>query len=250
MKLRTLPLGIALLAVSCLSHAHGHGHGHWAYEGHAGPQHWGELDPGFTACKNGKEQSPINISTAKQSSALQPIAFSYKASAAELVNNGHTIQVNLADGGSIKLDNEEFALIQFHFHTPSEEQIGGRHFPMVAHLVHKSATGRLAVVAVLLELGQENAALKETFSAMPAQAGEKRALSGGFNTSSLLPQDRSYYAFKGSLTTPPCSEGVRWQVLQKPVQISVAQFAAFKGLYPMNARPIQPSHGRRVMSGR
>lgn len=247
MKLRTLPLGVALLAASCLVQAHDHGH--WAYEGHAGPHHWGELNPGFTACKHGKEQSPINISAAKKSSDLKPITFSYKASAAEIVNNGHTIQVNLADGGSIKLGDETFTLLQFHFHTPSEEQIDGRHFPMVAHLVHKSAPGKLAVVAVLFELGQENAALKEAFSAMPTKAGEKRTLSEPFNTTGLLPQDRSYYAFQGSLTTPPCSEGVRWQVLQKTVQISVGQFAAFKGLYPMNARPIQPLHGRRVLSG-
>lgn len=244
MKLRAPLLGIALFAAAGLSQAHGH----WGYEGHEGPHHWGELDPGFMACKNGKEQSPINITTAKKSADLKPIAFSYKASAAEVVNNGHTIQVNLADGGSIKLGDEEFKLLQFHFHTPSEEQIDGRHFPMVAHLVHKSADGKLAVVAVLLELGQENAALKETFGNMPAKAGDKQTLSAGLNAADLLPQDRTYYAFKGSLTTPPCSEGVRWQVLQKPVSISVGQFAAFKGLYPMNARPIQPLHGRRVMS--
>lgn len=246
MKLRTLPLGMALLAASCLSHAQGHSH--WGYEGHAGPHHWGELDPSFTACKHGKEQSPINISTAQKAAELKPVVFNYKASAAEIVNNGHTIQVNLADGGSIQLGDEAFKLLQFHFHTPSEEQIDGRHFPMVAHLVHQSAAGKLAVVGVLLELGQENAALKETFGAMPAKVGEKQALAGHINMAELLPQDRSYYAFKGSLTTPPCSEGVRWQVLKQPVSISVGQFAAFKGLYPMNARPVQPLHGRRVMS--
>ncbi|MDE2598910.1 MAG: carbonic anhydrase family protein [Rhodocyclaceae bacterium] len=250
MQLRTLPLGLALLAASCLSlaHDHSHGHGHWGYEEHKGPHLWGELDPAFTTCKHGKEQSPINITATKKSAKLKPIAFNYKAGAAEIVNNGHTIQINLADGGSIKLGDEEFKLLQFHFHTPSEEQVDGRHFPMVAHLVHKSADGKLAVVAVLLELGQENAALREAFSAMPAQAGEKQDLAAGFNTADLLPQDRSYYAFQGSLTTPPCSEGVRWQVLRTPVQISVGQFAAFKGLYPMNARPVQPLHGRRVMS--
>lgn len=248
MKLRIPMLGAALLTAACLSFAGDHAH--WGYEGHAGADHWGDLDPAFKTCKNGRQQSPINIAGAVKSAALKPIVFHYTASAAEVLNNGHTIQINLADGGSIELGGETFKLLQFHFHTPSEEQIDGRHFPMVAHLVHKSASGKLAVVAVLLELGAENAALKPVFDNMPAQSGATQALAANFNVADLLPSNRAYYAFQGSLTTPPCSEGVRWQVLQQPVAISVGQFAAFKGLYPMNARPIQPLHGRRVMTGR
>lgn len=244
MKLRTPLLGAALLAASCLSHAADHTH--WGYEGHEGADHWGKLDPAFKTCKIGKEQSPINITSATKSADLKPIAFAYTAGAADIVNNGHTIQVNLANGGSIKLGADEFKLLQFHFHTPSEEQIDGKSFPLVAHLVHKSADGKLAVVAVLFTLGKENAALKNVFNAMPTQSGASKPLAGGFNAASLLPQDQAYYAFKGSLTTPPCSEGVRWQVLKQPVEMSVEQFAAFKAIYPMNARPVQPLHGRKV----
>lgn len=246
MKLRTPVLGAILLAASCLSLAANPAH--WAYEGHEGTEHWGDLDPAFKACKSGKEQSPINITTAKKSAELKPIAFAYTASNVEVLNNGHTIQVNLASGGTIKLGKEEFKLLQFHFHTPSEEQIDGKSFPLVAHLVHKSADGELAVVAVLFELGKENVALKAVFNSMPTQGGGSQALSNGFNASSLLPQDQAYYAFKGSLTTPPCSEGVRWQVLKQTQEISVEQFAAFKALYPLNARPVQPLHGRKVQS--
>ena len=246
MKLRTPVLAAILLATSCLSYAAGQTH--WEYEGHGGTEHWGDLDPAFTTCKTGKEQSPINITTAKKSADLKPIAFAYTPSAAEVVNNGHTIQVNLTNGGSIKLGQDEFKLLQFHFHTPSEEQIDGKSFPLVAHLVHKSADGQLAVVAVLFTLGKENAALKNVFNTIPAQGGTSKPLAGNFNASDLLPQDQAYYAFKGSLTTPPCSEGVRWQVLKQTQDISVEQFAAFKGPYPLNARPVQPLHGRKVQS--
>lgn len=245
MNLRTPLLGATLFAASCLSFAADHAH--WAYEGHSGPDHWGELDPAFKACEAGREQSPINITTSEKSAALKPIAFNYGASNSEIVNNGHTIQINLASGGTIKLGNDEYTLLQFHFHTPSEEQVDGRHFPLVAHLVHKDANGRLAVVAVLFELGQENAALKNIFAALPTDAGTAKPLPT-FNTADLLPQDRAYYAFKGSLTTPPCAEGVRWQVLKQPLTISVAQFAAFKAIYPFNARPVQPLNGRKVLS--
>lgn len=243
MKLRTPLLSAALLAASGLLHAADHVH--WDYEGQAGTEYWGTLDPTFKTCKAGKEQSPINITAATQSAELKPIGFAYTAGAADIVNNGHTIQVNLANGGSIKLGQDEFKLLQFHFHTPSEEQINGKSFPLVAHLVHKSANGELAVVAVLFNLGKENAALKHVFHSLPTQRGASKSL-GSLNAADLLPQDRAYYAFKGSLTTPPCSEGVRWQVLKHAQEISVEQFAAFKALYPMNARPVQPLHGRKV----
>lgn len=246
MKLRIPLLGAALLAASCSSFAAGPAH--WGYEGHEGADHWGKLDPSFKTCKTGKEQSPINITSTKKSADLKPIGFAYSPSAAEVVNNGHTIQVNLANGGSIKLGQDEFQLLQFHFHTPSEEQIDGKSFPLVAHLVHKSTDGKLAVVAILFTLGKENAALKNVFGTMPAQGGTSKPLAGNFNAADLLPQDQAYYAFKGSLTTPPCSEGVRWQVLKQTQEISVEQFAAFKGLYPLNARPVQPLHGRKVQS--
>ena len=221
-------------------------HKHWGYSGDADASHWGDLEPGFTGCKLGKEQSPIDIQKAEKS-ALQPLGFSYGASAAEVVNNGHTIQVNLKEGGSVKLKDGEFKLLQFHFHTPSEEKINGEAYPLVAHLVHKNAEGKLAVVAVLFKVGKENGALKPVFDALPAKAEDKKALDKPINATDFLPVERGYYAFMGSLTTPPCSEGVRWQVLKQSVEISEAQLGAFKKLYAMNARPVQPLNGRKVL---
>lgn len=218
---------------------------HWEYSGKAGTAHWAELDQGFSACKLGKEQSPIDIRGAKAQK-LEPIGFHYTGSPAEIVNNGHTVQVNLANGGTIKLASGDYKLVQFHFHTPSEEKINGKSYPLVAHLVHKNDAGALAVVAVLFKQGHENSALKQVFAGLPAKAGEKHALEGDFDVANFLPAQRAYYAYMGSLTTPPCSEGVHWQVLKREVEISKSQLAAFRKLYAMNARPVQPLNGRAI----
>ena len=223
---------------------------HWSYQGHGSAAHWAELDEGFKTCKLGKFQSPINVVTksVEKSADAKPIGFAYAAGAGDVVNNGHTIQVDLASGGAITLDGVEYKLVQFHFHTPSEEKIDGKPYPLVAHLVHKSAQGQLAVVAVLFKTGKENAALKPVFDHLPVKAGEHFKLEGAINPADLLPvASPAYYAFKGSLTTPPCSEEVNWHVLKTPVEISLAQLASFKKRYAMNARPVQPLNGRKVM---
>lgn len=242
---RWLRLAIAPLALAAAASLAAEGAPHWGYEGKAG--NWSDLDKEFATCKIGKEQSPIDIpSKSAEKSKLAPIKVAYKASAAELVNNGHTIQVNLADGGAATVPSGSYKLLQFHFHTPSEEKIDGKSFPLVAHLVHRNDAGQLAVVAVLFKEGKENAALKDMFANLPAKEG-KGDLKGGFNASALLPKEMGYYAFKGSLTTPPCSEGVAWQVLKAPVDISAGQLAAFRKIFKMNARPVQPLNGRKVM---
>lgn len=218
---------------------------HWEYAGKTGPAHWGELEPGFSACQAGKQQSPIDIHGARTAK-LAPIGFHYTPGAAEIVNNGHTVQVNLEDGGALTLPSGDYKLVQFHFHTPSEETINGKHYPLVAHLVHKNAAGELAVVAVLFKQGHENAALREVFAGLPAAAGDRHPLAAGIDLSAALPRHHAYYAYMGSLTTPPCSEGVHWQVLKQPVELSTGQLASFRKLYAMNARPIQPLNGRVV----
>lgn len=242
-----LPIRLAacvLLATTALSAPARDDKPHWGYQGKTGAQAWGDLEPGFAVCKLGKFQSPIDIRDAQaKQAALPPLRFAY-AAAAEVVNNGHTIQVNLPAGGTLGVAEGDYKLLQFHFHTPSEEKINGRPFPMVAHLVHQDAQGKLAVVAVLLKQGRENAALKTVFANLPAKAGDKRALPAPINVADLLPAERGYYRFKGSLTTPPCSEEVSWQVLKQPVEISKAQLKAFRKLYKMNARPVQPLNGR------
>ncbi|MGV0958647.1 MAG: carbonic anhydrase [Limnohabitans sp.] len=236
------------MACGLAAAADNHGHApHWEYEGKAGPAQWGSLEKDFVTCKIGGEQSPIDISTkATEKAKLPGIKTAYSASAGELVNNGHTIQINLAEGGSATVPSGSYKLLQFHFHTPSEEKINGKNFPLVAHMVHKNDAGNLAVIGVLFKQGQENKALKDIFAALPAKEG-KEALKQNFDATTLLPANMGYYAFKGSLTTPPCSEGVAWQVLKTPVEMSKAQIQAFQKVFKMNARPVQPLNQRKVL---
>ncbi|GLK88824.1 carbonic anhydrase [Pseudomonas turukhanskensis] len=235
----------ATLLATCvmLGNAQADDHAHWGYEGAGGPEHWAELDPANAACRASQQQSPVDIKAGEsQRAALPTLDFDYKSSSADVVNNGHTVQVNLPAGSVLKVGDVSAELLQFHFHAPSEERFDGKTYPMDAHLVHKTADGKLSVVAVLFEEGNENQALKPILSALPA-AGKNHAIEA-FDPALLLPSDRTYYRFMGSLTTPPCSDGVSWQVLRQPVEVSKEQIAAFRALYPMNARPVQPLNGR------
>lgn len=221
---------------------------HWEYEGHHGPAHWGEMNKDYELCGLGKQQSPIDIRKTEVKADLAELGFDYAASPLKIVNNGHTVQVNLDSAGGLKIGDHVYRLAQFHFHTPSEEMVKGSRYSMVAHLVHKDAEGKLAVVAVLIRKGKENAALKAVFDNMPIGAGPVHSVEGlSINAADLLPAKRGYYHFPGSLTTPPCSEGVSWYVLSTPVEASVAQIQAFKSLYKHNARPVQPLNGRGVV---
>ncbi len=245
--------GLALLASSlaigpATAQHGGQSNSHWAYTGQAGPSHWAELESGFSSCKVGKAQSPIDIRTS-HAAPLAPIAFHYRPAKGEIVNNGHTVQVNLDGAGDIEIASGDYQLVQFHFHTPSEESFNGKRYPLVAHLVHKNAHGDLAVVAVLFKQGKENAALKGVFGELPASAGDKHQLTANVDLMAALPARHAYYAYMGSLTTPPCSENVQWQVIRQPVELSGAQLAAFRNLYGMNARPAQPLNGRVVDFG-
>jgi carbonic anhydrase len=243
MRLISVVAGL-LVSAGFLAYAEDHAP-HWGYGGEHGPSHWGGMEAGFAECKLGKEQSPIDIENPTKA-ALPALDFKYTKGAAEIVNNGHTVQVNLADGGVLNLDGVPYKLVQFHFHTPSEEKVHGKPYSMVVHMVHQSADGKLAVVAVLIKEGKANAALAPVFDHMPAKEGSKAAIDGGFDVVGVLPSEMGYYKFNGSLTTPPCSEGVRWQVLKTPVEASKSQIAAFQKLYKMNARPVQPLNGRKV----
>lgn len=222
----------------------------WSYVGHAGPEHWGQLDKRFAICNLGKEQSPIDISTKNiEKKKIDPIKTLYQASVGELVNTGHTIQLNLTDAGHITLPSGEYKFMQFHLHTPSEEKIDKKRFPIVFHLVHQNSAGNLAVIAVLARQGKENPALQEIFAHLPTEAG-KMPLKRKFDLNAILPSSLSAYSFEGSLTTPPCSEGVEWYVLKKPIELSKAQIHAFRKIFKMNARPIQSTNGRKVFETR
>jgi len=176
---------------------------------------------------------------------LPAIQFDYKPGGLEILNNGHTIQVNRAAGSSITVGGEKYELLQFHFHTPSENTVNDTAFPIEMHLVHKNARGELAVVGVFSRAGGKNAVLEKAWEHMPRKAGDKKMITSvSINAADLLPADRGYYSFKGSLTTPPCSEGVKWMVLKTPTEVSGEQIKQFTGVIGTNARPVQPIHAR------
>lgn len=244
MKLLAAVLGAVLVSPAAFA-----GDGHWSYEGPTGPSHWAKLDASFHACEIGKSQSPVNIDTKSvEILPIPPIEFSYSATLTGVANNGHTIQIDLPDAGSAHIDGVEYKLLQVHFHAPSEMTIDGKAYPLVAHLVHKDAVGKLAVIAVPFVEGAENGALRPVFANLPVKTGAMTALPSPFDAAELLPEDRNFYALTGSLTTPPCSEDVRWRILKAPAELSSAQLAVFRKLYPSNARPVQPLNGRKVQA--
>jgi carbonic anhydrase len=223
---------------------------HWSYTGAEGPSHWGELDKSFSACQLGHSQSPIDIRAPKPAD-LPPIQFAYRRTPLHIVNNGHTIQVNYAPGSAITVGSKRYELRQFHFHHPSEERINGKGFAMVAHLVHAAPDGSLAVVAVLLGEGAENAVIANVWQHLPSHEGPEQDLEDvQIDLAGLLPADRGYYTFKGSLTTPPCTEDVTWFVLKTAEPISKSQADAFGRIYPSDARPTQALNGREVLMTR
>ena len=219
---------------------------HWSYAGPAGPQTWGGLQPNFQMCAKGQRQSPIDIQGGLTIE-LEPVKFNYRSSRFAVVDNGHTVQANLMSGNFIELGGKRFELKQFHFHRPSEERIDGRQFEMSVHLVHKDDEGNLAVVGLLLDRGAPHAAVQKVWNSLPLEKQEELPARTPLELNDLLPTDRSYYTYMGSLTTPPCSEGVRWIVMRQPISVSQDQIDLFARLYPMNARPIQQVAGRRIL---
>ena len=219
---------------------------HWSYEGSNGPEHWAKLKPEFAACGVGKRQSPIDIQDGARLD-LEPIKIDYRPAPLRIIDNGHTVQINFSEGSSISVSGERYDLKQLHFHTPSEERVNGKVYEMVAHLVHQSAEGRLAVIAVLMESGMQNDFLATVWPYLPLESGREMALADvTIDVMRLLPESRAYFTYIGSLTTPPCSEGVLWLVMKTPVAISPGQAAVFAKLYRMNARPVQPANGRLI----
>jgi len=219
---------------------------HWSYEGSTGPQSWAKLAPEYAACGRGERQSPIDIRDGLRVD-LEPIAFEYRPSSFKVIDNGHTIQVNVNGWNSIRLMGRQFRLVQFHFHRPSEEMIDGKQFEMVVHLVHQDSQGKLAVVAVLIEKGARQPVLQTVLNNLPLEKGQEIAVNGGsIDLAQMLPGDRRYFTYMGSLTTPPCTEDVLWIVMKQPAQATNEQLNLFARLYPMNARPIQDSKGRTI----
>ncbi len=244
-------LGLSLSAQAKQPHeaeATKHKAAHWGYEGEAGPEHWGELSDKFKLCSTGKNQSPIDIKSDFDVD-LPAIKFDYGAKATRVINNGHTIQVDIAPGSKIESDGKVFELKQFHFHTPSENKINGKSFPLEAHFVHRMPNeNTFGVVGVMFEEGEANPVLDQIWSKMPTKAGDKVALDQSIDYTKLLPEDKDYYRFNGSFTTPPCTEGVYWHVLKKPLTASKAQIEKFlKVMHHPNNRNIQDVDARIIV---
>ncbi|WP_298640889.1 carbonic anhydrase family protein [uncultured Cardiobacterium sp.] len=245
MQLRHTALA-ALCAVSLSAFA-GEGQPHWSYTGKDDPAHWGELSPAFVTCKLGKNQSPVDLTTAIAKSGSS-VEATYPPLIYTVENNGHTIQATPTDAvKTLKLGDEEFTLKQFHFHTPSEHTFLSKYFPMEVHFVHQNERGELAVIGVMFEKGAENPALAPLL-AKPLKAGEKTALADKLDIAALFPKDQNLFRLNGSLTTPPCSEGVNWIVFKTPVEASEAQFKAMEAMIGQaNNRPLQPLNARIVI---
>jgi carbonic anhydrase len=220
----------------------------WSYTGETGPQAWSKINPDFGTCSSGDRQSPINIDEATTlKGPAEALQFHYQSSNGTVINNGHTIQVDVQGDNWLTVRGTEFKLLQFHFHHPSEERVNSRGAAMVAHLVHQSAAGQLAVVAVLLDPGELNTLINKVWTYMPLDKGDSvRMPADMVNLTELLPTDQRYYQFMGSLTTPPCTENVLWMVLKEPTPVAREQIKLFSQLFPNNARPVQPTNGRAV----
>jgi len=228
----------------------------WHYEGHEGPEHWGELSEKFAACRDGRAQSPIDITLPVARGVTEALKLQFPPAilriahhehVADGINNGHTIQVNYEDGDTLFLGETAYELVQYHFHNPSEHLLSGRRFPMEMHMVHRSAAGALAVVGVLIQEGGHNRAFDPVWSNLPRSRGvETHYEHVKVDVDALLPAVRTSYRYDGSLTTPPCTEGVRWIVLTMPIELDASQIRTFTDVMHDNSRPVQPLNGRIV----
>ncbi|GAA4642785.1 carbonic anhydrase [Pontixanthobacter gangjinensis] len=220
----------------------------WSYEGATGPENWGSLDPAFEKCSSGLMQSPIDLAEANARADVS-VFTDYQPGPLTILNNGHTVEARFAEGSKLTSGTMQFNLLQVHFHTPSEEVMHGQQYPMVAHFVHADATGKLAVLGVLFEIGDANAELAKIIEAAPATKADPRAVSDvTLDPNGMLPDDLDVFRFQGSLTTPPCSEGVNWHVAKDTVTMSEDQLRSLGGIMGNNARPVQDLNGRLLVA--
>ncbi len=223
---------------------------HWGYDKEISPEHWGELSENYKACSSGKNQTPINIKNIYTSNVKHKIDIHYKVSPDNIVFNGHTMQVNTKDDSDyLVLDDQKYFLKQFHFHTPSENQIKDKSYPMELHFVNANAEGQLTVLAVMFDIGKSNSEWDKMWTVLSKAENDAKPLAQPLILDKFLPNKREYYRFSGSLTTPPCTEGVNWIVMRQHLMISSTQLDEFKVLLNKqgNNRPLQPINGRVVI---
>lgn len=219
----------------------------WSYAGETGPEHWAALDPAYNLCAQGASQSPVNL-TGLIEAELEPLKFDYTGLVTKIQNNGHTVQATYSAGSFLTAGGMTYELKQIHFHAPSEHLLEGKQFPLEAHFVHAATDGQLAVVAVLYNLGEANPELKKLWQQMPQTIGEEVGMAAQVRAEKLLPENRDYYRLSGSLTTPPCTEGVLWLVLKNQSTVCESQVKQFSEVigHPNN-RPAQPLKARAVL---
>ncbi len=247
MTMKAIMFSFTIFAMLAANSALSVGKTHWGYSGQEGPEHWGELSSEFSMCATGKNQSPINL-TGMIEGYLPELIVNYNEGGNEVINNGHTIQVNYAPGSNITVGSRSFELKQFHFHSPSENTIEGQFLPMEAHFVHADKDGNLAVIAVMFTLGKQNDELEKIWARIPLEENLKIALTEIIDANNLLPQDHDYYRYNGSLTTPPCTEGVNWFVMKAYESVSIEQIEKFMHvMHHHNNRPVQPVNARVIV---
>ena len=224
---------------------------YWSYTGEEGPESWGHLDESYAACVNGSEQSPINIeaSQVKADGGMEDVDTQYEPTTFSVMNNGHTIQANtVSENNKMILGEAEYRLVQFHFHTPSEHQFNGQPYAMELHLVHQNENSQLAVLGLMIQEGKKNENLQAVWDMLPKEKTEQDLPIGEpINLEALLPEAGSFFHYDGSLTTPPCTEDVKWVVFEQPIEMSKEQIEAFQQIFPANHRPVQPLNEREII---
>ena len=219
---------------------------HWNYMGVEGPEHWGMLSTEYMACEAGGRQSPIDIQMPEPGHHQETLIFRYKTSQIHELNDGHTIQVSHVSGCKVDLNKHTYKLRQFHFHEPSEHHIEGKAFPMEMHLVHQDARGHILVIAVMMEIGTDHPILAKLWNWLPKQMGKEVSIPLDISLRDILPTNTHHFSYSGSLTTPPCTEGVQWIVLTEPIKISEEDVRKFVAVIGHNARPVQPLGDRSI----
>lgn len=215
----------------------------WSYEGETGPEFWGDLGESCATCGEGQAQSPVNLTGAVEADLPNPV-FEYGKSTTHIMNTGHSIQVNVEPGSLLNLDGQYYELAQFHMHAPGEHTIDGRTFQAEMHFVHRGVDGDVVVVAVMIQKGTKNEAYAKVLKILPAEKDMEFKIEEPAEIASLLPRSRTAYRYEGSLTTPPCTEGVKWVVMTDPVGLSIAQLDPFLKILEGNNRPVQPLNDR------
>jgi carbonic anhydrase len=239
-------LALAAMCPVCAGAARAAAGPHWSYEGAAGADKWGKLSKDYLTCSTGTRQSPLDIVEPVKAD-LPKLTVAYKPDVAEVVNNGHTIQINVPKGSTLTAGPKTYGLVQFHFHRPSEHLIAGKSSAMECHFVHLDAQGGLGVLGVMMSEGAANAAFATIVDVMPKKEGSTKSGLAGIDPNALLPAGRGYYKYAGSLTTPPCSEDVDWMLLTDGIPAAAADVAKFAALFPLNARPAQKGFRRFVL---